>query len=59
MSVCVYFYIEWSAPLQSCNAIFLSVPKTMRGVIFEEGKDVPVRRDDPRVRMVPFMVSLQ
>ena len=48
---------DWGALIQSCSSIFLSVPKTMRGVIFEDaGKDVPVRRDDPRVRLVPFMV---
>lgn len=51
---------EWSAHLQTCSAVFLSCPKTMRSVIFEEGlkdKDTPLRRTDPRVRLVPFMVG--
>ena len=51
---------DWSAHLQSCSAVFLSCPKTMRSVIFEEGlkeKETPLRRTDPRVRLVPFMVG--
>lgn len=49
---------DWGAHIQSCSAIFLSCPKTMRSVIFEDGgKEVPIRRSDPRVRLVPFMVS--
>ena len=50
---------DWGAYIQSCSSIFLSCPKTMRSVIFEDGgKDVPIRRNDRRVRLVPFMVSL-
>ena len=51
---------DWSAHIQSCSSVFLSCPKTMRSVIFEEGlkdKDTPLKRTDPRIRLVPFMVS--
>lgn len=50
---------DWNAHLQSCGLIFISCPKTMRSVLFEEGlkdKDTPLKRTDPRVRLVPFMV---
>jgi hypothetical protein len=55
---------EWSALLQSCSAVFLSCPRTMRGVLFDEGtsgevshRQATIRKDDPRVRLVPFMVN--
>ena len=52
---------DWNAHLQTCGLIFISCPKTMRSVLFEEGlkdKDTPLKRNDPRVRLVPFMVCI-
>jgi Bacteroidetes VLRF1 release factor len=52
---------DWSAHIQSCSSVFISCPKTMRSVIFEEGlkdKDTPLKRTDPRIRLVPFMVTV-
>ena len=59
-----------STLLQSCAAIFLSCPRTMRTVLFEDQagvydgsksttshKQATLHKDDPRVRLVPFMVN--
>ena len=47
----------WQAHLESCSVIIISAPKTMRQVLFEESKDAPLRKEDPRLREVPFMVA--
>lgn len=45
---------EWSSQLNDCSLLIISVPKTMRSLVFDE---TPLRKDDPRVVHVPFMVN--
>ena len=45
---------EWSSQLNECSLLLISVPKTMRALVFE---DTPLHRDDPRLAYVPFMVN--
>ena len=51
---------EWSQQLKCCSKILISVPKTMRSLLFEEdskNKSNLLQRDDPRIISIPFMVG--
>eukprot|EP01034_Spumella_vulgaris_P023232 gene23232-29434_t len=47
----------WSGHLQGCEAIHICAPKTMRSVFFDETAGSPLRKDDPRISYVPFLVD--
>lgn len=54
----------WSGHIQSCSLIFISAPKTMRSILFDDcssgtNSTTPVilSKDDPRISYVPFMVD--
>ena len=51
---------DWSQKLKCCSKILISVPKTMRSLLFEEdskNKSNLLQRDDPRIISIPFMVG--
>ena len=50
---------EWSQQLKCCSKILISVPKTMRSLLFDEDKSKSnlLQRDDPRILSIPFMVG--
>ena len=56
----------WSGHIQSCSLIFISAPKTMRSILFDDNSSatnngsttgVVLSKDDPRISYVPFMVD--
>jgi hypothetical protein len=49
---------SWQAHLQTCFTILVSCPKTMKNVLFDDNvREAVLRKDDLRIRSVPFMVS--
>lgn len=48
----------WKPHLDAAGVILFSIPKTMRGIMYEEGVDAPLKKGDKRVVNVPFMVRL-
>eukprot|EP00605_Chrysophyceae_sp_TOSAG23-4_P002922 GSChrysophyteH1.ASY1.ANO1.3217.1 assembled CDS len=45
----------WKSHLEEASMVLVSVPKTMREVLFE-GRDYSLSKADPRVMYMPFMV---
>ena len=49
---------SWSPYIDNCSSILLSVPRTMRTVLYEEKQGwSPLRKHDIRVKHVPFVVG--
>ena len=49
---------SWQWHLNRCSLILMSVPRTMRGIFFDEEKGLTILdRSDPRIRYVPFMTD--
>lgn len=49
---------SWQWHLSRCSLILMSVPRTMRGILFDEEKgSIILDRLDPRIRYVPFMTD--
>ncbi|CAG0916673.1 unnamed protein product [Notodromas monacha] len=51
------FVIAWAEQLDKCDKIFYRVPARNQGVMFSSTVGYPLRRDDPRMRIVPISVS--
>ena len=45
----------WAHRLAACNLVFISVPRTLRSVLFG-GENAPLDTGDRRIRSIPFMV---
>ena len=45
---------EWREAIREAALIFVSVPKTMKKSLFENGGEHCLQRDDPRIRRVPL-----
>ena len=50
---------EWKEQIHQCGLVLVSIPKHMKNVVFDEGKDSYncLQRSDPRVRPIPFMIG--
>lgn len=53
--------LSWKDFLNNCSAIFMAIPKTMRGYIFHndlpQDRDYPLKTIDSRVKFISFQVK--